>query len=86
MAAGMSKRKGKTVNSVASLMSFTFGELLAMSKLVQMITHERQYDKINTQTWSEYLQTSLGISQEAANDLISKTRRAANRILKNATQ
>lgn len=63
-------------NNVSKLRSFTLGEMLAAAKLMQMLTHRRQFDDINELTLNEYLRTSFGWSEEEASDMIRKSRRA----------
>lgn len=67
--------------SVSSLESCSLGELLAMSKLVQMVSNHEQFYKITPEEWKEYLCVSLGIEKEGADALMNNSRRLANRIL-----
>lgn len=66
---------------VNSLESVSRGELLAMCKLVQMVSHHQEYHKITPEEWNEYLCTSLNLEPEGADALINRSRRLANRIL-----
>jgi len=68
---------------VSSLHSATTGELLAMCKLVQMVSNAHEYDTITPDKWEEYVKTSLGLEKEGANALCNNSRRLANRILAN---
>jgi len=72
------------LNPVNSLYSASVGDLLAMCKLVQMVTHHEEFYKITTEEWNEYLCTSLGMEREGADALINRSRQFANRILSNA--
>lgn len=69
---------------VTSLHTATTAELVAMCKLVQMVTHHEEFYKITPQEWNEYLCSSLKLEKEGADALINRSRRFANRILSNA--
>ena len=69
------------LKSVASLESCTMGELLAMCKLVQMVSNADQYDHISFYDWKNKVQVAFGMESEGADALISNSRRLANRIL-----
>lgn len=66
---------------VSSLHSVTTGELLAMCKLVQMVSNAHEFEVINTVLWEEYVKTSLGLEKEGADALCNRSRQLSNRIL-----
>lgn len=66
---------------VNKLHSATTSELLAMSKLVQMVANHEQFYKITPKEWNEYLCTSLGMEREGADAMINRSRKLANRML-----
>ena len=69
------------LKAVNKLHSATTSELLAMSKLVQMVSNHEQFYKVTPDEWKEYLCVSLGLEREGADAMINRSRRLANRIL-----
>ena len=70
--------KSKPVNSLHSV---TLGELLAMCKLVQMMSNADEYDRITPAEWRDKLKVSFGLEDQGVDALINNSRRLANRIL-----
>jgi hypothetical protein len=66
---------------VSSCHSVTTGELLAMCKLVQVVTHAGEYDTITETVWKEKIMEAFGMESEGAEALLNKSRRLSNRIL-----
>lgn len=66
---------------ISSLEVVTKFELMAMLKLVQMVTHDIQYKKIGKEEWKEYLKTSFGWDEPTADFMVNKLRKMATREL-----
>lgn len=73
-----------TLKPASKLETLTKGELLAMCKLVQMVTHHGEYYTITPDVWKAYLMSSMGLDDATATILINKARQVANRILNEA--
>lgn len=68
---------------LSSCHAVTTGELLAMCKLVQIVSNADQYDRITGAEWKDKLMTAFGMESEGADALMNKSRQLANRILAN---
>ena len=59
-------------------------EYLAVMKLVQMVTHDDQFERIGPEQWMSYCRVSFGWNDATAIHIMNNLRKTATRELKNA--